>query len=338
MRKPNDTAKRPLSAPGWQAELSGAVRDAGALAQRLGLGRLPAWVDPAFPLLAPEAFIARMKPGDPKDPLLLQVLPRPEEGRPSPPGYSADPVGELGRARHGLVRKYRGRALLIATGACPVHCRYCFRRHFPYGAHIGSKSGGWGRALQAVARDRSVHELILSGGDPLVLPDAKLGALLKQADAIAHLRTVRIHTRMPVILPSRVTDGLLAALRQSSKRLAMALHVNHPQEIDAAVAAALARLAQAGVTLLNQAVLLRGVNDSAGTLADLSHALWQAGVLPYYLHLLDPVAGAAHFEVPAAEGAALVEALRQTLPGYLVPRLVRETPGAPAKQPVPNSK
>ena len=336
MRKPNDTAKQPRIASGWQAELRGAVRDASTLAKRLGLDSLPAWVDPAFPLLAPEAFIARMKPGDPRDPLLLQLLPRPEEGRPSPPGYSADPVGELGSARHGLVRKYRGRALLIATGACPVHCRYCFRRHFPYGAQIGG-GGGWGRALQAVAQDSSIHELILSGGDPLVLPDAKLGALLKRADGITHLRTVRIHTRTPVILPSRVTAGLLAVLRQCSKRLVMALHVNHPQEIDAAVAGALARLAQAGLTLLNQAVLLRGVNDSAETLAELSHALWQAGVLPYYLHLLDKVAGAAHFEVPAAEGAALVEALRQTLPGYLVPRLVRETPGAPAKQPVPSS-
>ncbi|HEX2668548.1 MAG TPA: EF-P beta-lysylation protein EpmB [Gammaproteobacteria bacterium] len=321
----------------WQTEMAEAVRDPAELLALLELD--PRWLEPArraaagFPLRVPRAFLARIAKGDPADPLLRQVLPLGEELA-AAPGYSRDPVGDLPSvAAKGLLHKYQGRVLLITTGACGVHCRYCFRRHFPY-AEENARSGEWKEALDYLAADRSVREVILSGGDPLALNDERLAALERSLSAIPHIRRLRIHTRQPVVLPSRVDEALLGWLKASRLQKVMVLHVNHAREIDAAVKEACARLRGAGVTLLNQTVLLRNVNDSADALEALSEALFEAQVLPYYLNLLDPVEGAAHFDVPEAEALALLDAIRARLPGYLVPKLVREVPGAPAKMPV----
>jgi EF-P beta-lysylation protein EpmB len=288
----------------------------------------------AFRLRVPHSFLARIHPGDPADPLLRQILPVAAELDPAP-GFVLDPVGDA-QALHrpGLLRKYRGRALLLASGACAVHCRYCFRRHFPYGEQGLAKSAH-AEALAALAADPGIEEVILSGGDPLVLPTATLAALLQDLAALPHLKRLRIHSRVPVVAPERLDSDLLDALTATRLRPVVVIHANHPQELEGeAVAAALAGLHQRRLPLLNQSVLLRGVNDCAATLAGLSEALFDHGVLPYYLHLLDRVAGAAHFEVPEAEARALHTELRARLPGYLVPRLVREVAGAPAKVPV----
>ncbi len=321
----------------WQTDMAEAVRDPGELLAFLELD--PRWLEPArraaktFPLRVPRAFLARMQKGDPADPLLRQVLPLGEELAETP-GYVEDPVGDMPSvAARGLLHKYRGRVLLITTGACGVHCRYCFRRHFPY-SEENARSGEWREALDYIAADTSIDEVILSGGDPLALSDERLAGLARAVEAIPHIRRLRLHTRQPVVLPSRVDGALLAWLEASRLQKVVVLHTNHANEIDAAVREACAKLRGAGATLLNQTVLLRGVNDSAEALAALSEALFAAQVLPYYLNLLDPVAGAAHFDVPEPEALALMEALRARLPGYLVPRLVREVPGAPAKMPV----
>lgn len=260
----------------------------------------------------------------------MQVLPVGAE-RDDVAGFTADPVGEQGTLpAPGLVRKYAGRALVLLGGACAVHCRYCFRRAFPYVEH-GATTAGVEAALEAVAGDDSIAEVILSGGDPLLVDDARLGAVVRRLDAIPHVRRLRIHTRLPVVLPSRVTAELAALCDRSRLTTVVVIHANHAAELDAAVAAALGRLAAARCLLLNQAVLLAGVNDSAAALRELSARLLAVGVLPYYLHLLDRVRGAAHFEVPEARAVALHRQLRDTLPGYMVPRLAREAPGEPAK-------
>ena len=318
----------------WQQLLADAVSDPADLLQRLALPNslLPAARRAAalFPLRVPLPYLARMRPNDPADPLLRQVLPLDAECT-RHAGYSTDPLAESAvQPVPGLLKKYHGRALLIATGACAVHCRYCFRRHFPY-ADAHTSGSRLEPALAAIAADRSLGEVILSGGDPLTLSDRRLAALAQRLSAIDHVHTLRIHSRLPVVLPQRVDDNLLAWLRSLPLRKVLVLHSNHPAELDGAVGTALAALASAGVTLLNQAVLLRGVNDDADTLAALSTALHAAGALPYYLHLLDRVQGAAHFDVPQARGEALIADLRRHLPGYLVPRLVRETPGAASK-------
>lgn len=318
----------------WQQALAEACRDPGELLQQLGLdprlADLPASVCRDFPLRVPQSFIARMRPGDPDDPLLRQVLPLASEAR-AVPGYVADPLAERSAARGpGLLQKYHGRALLIVTAACAVHCRYCFRRAFPYQQQRAS-----GRQAQAVLAelraDASIEEIILSGGDPLSLSDARLGWWLTELQRLPQLRRLRIHTRLPVVLPSRVTAELLAMIAACRRPLVIVLHVNHAQELDTATITALRRLRSSGATLLNQAVLLAGVNDSVAALCELSERLFAAGVLPYYLHLLDPVAGAAHFELPLARAQALMGEVAARLPGYLVPRLVREIPGAAAK-------
>jgi len=283
-----------------------------------------------FGLFAPHEFVAKIERGNPNDPLLRQVLPLGEELHEAA-GFSADPVGDLAATRGpGLLHKYRGRVLLIVTGACPVHCRYCFRRHFPYSEGPRSLSG-FAPALEEIAGDNSIEEVIFSGGDPLTVVDARLRALAELLAEIPHVRRLRIHTRMPIMIPQRVTAELRTWL--SGTRLApiVVVHANHPREIDVAVADSLVQLADAGVTLLNQSVLLRGVNDDADTLSALSRRLFDARVLPYYLHQLDRVLGAAHFEVPEEEAGALVAAMRRRLPGYLLPRYVREEAGEPHK-------
>ena len=321
----------------WQRALGDAVGSVGELLELLDLPPelLPAGLAAArdFPLRVPRGFVARMRPRDPADPLLLQVLPAAAE-LVAVPGWTADPLAEAAVATApGMLHKYRGRALLVVTGACAVHCRYCFRRHFPYGEHAG-KAEGWSRAVERIAADPSIEEVILSGGDPLALADSHLAPLVERLAAVPHLRRLRLHTRVPVVLPERVDGELLAWLGGHRLATVVVLHANHARELDGEVAAAVARLRGAGATLLNQAVLLAGVNDSVAALADLSRRLFACGVLPYYLHLLDRVAGAAHFDVAEGEARRLVGELRGELPGYLVPRLVREVPGAPAKLPV----
>ena len=283
-----------------------------------------------FPVFAPRGFIARMRTGDPGDPLLRQVLPLAAE-EVSEPGFTSDPVDEATATRGpGLLQKYAGRVLMVTTGACAVHCRYCFRREFPYQAAPKSLRD-WQPAIDEIAADPSIHEVILSGGDPLTLTDDWLAGLVRRLAQVAHVRRLRIHTRLPIVIPERVCDELLEWLTDSRLTPIVVVHANHPAEIDAAVAAALGRLVESSVPVLNQSVLLRGVNDDANVLAELCERLVDLRVMPYYLHQLDRVAGAAHFEVPEAEGLKIVAELKALLPGYAVPRYVREMPGAASK-------
>ena len=330
-------ARRAARTGDWRAVLARAVTDPAELLRRLDLdpALLPAARSAAraFPLRVPAAWLDRMRPGDPGDPLLRQVLPLGAELAPQPAGYGTDPLREARTApARGLLAKYRGRVLLVLTGACAIHCRYCFRRHFPYAGNAAPGPERWSEALAWIAAHRDVEEVVLSGGDPLMLPDERLAALATALEEVGHVRRLRIHTRLPVVVPERVDEALcgwLGGLRRL--RPVVVIHANHPAELDGAVAGALARLRAGGAVLLNQSVLLRGVNDEAGVLAELSSRLFDCGVLPYYLHLLDPVAGAAHFEVAEGEAIRIWRELQARLPGYLVPRLCRERPGAPAK-------
>jgi L-lysine 2,3-aminomutase len=325
---------RQQAAPDWQHELRHAFHRPAELLAALDLDpALPelrlAEVD-GFPLRVPRGFVARMRPGDPRDPLFLQIWPQAAETA-QVAGYAADPVGDLQRLRGGgVIQKYQGRVLVMATGACAVHCRYCFRRDFPYAEQLAARDH-WREALELIGGDPSIEEVILSGGDPLSLSDEKLAEFAGALDDIPHLRRLRIHSRQPVVLPERVDDRLLAWLGRSRLQKVLVIHANHARELDSAVAAALDRLRTLPVTLLNQSVLLRGVNDSAEALGDLSKRLFECGVLPYYLHLLDRVAGAAHFEVEEKTAQRLMRGLSSRVPGYLVPRLVREQSGEPAK-------
>lgn len=330
---------QPLSPlpPGWQQAWREAVRDPRELLAMLGLEALAARVsDEAaaqFPLRVPRGFIARMHRGDPHDPLLRQVLPLDDELR-TVPGFGLDAVGDAqAKTGPGVIRKYRGRALLVATGSCAVHCRYCFRRHFPYAEETAARDG-WREAVALIRADTGIDEVILSGGDPLSLATPKLAELTAVLAGIPHVRRLRIHSRLPVVLPERVDDALLGWLAALPWPVAVVVHANHANEFDVHVDAALARLRDAGATLLNQAVLLRGVNDSVDALAALGERGFAAGVLPYYLHQLDRVHGVAHYEVPDDEARALHAALAARLSGYLVPRLVREVAGDPGKRPL----
>ena len=323
----------------WRLAWREAVRDPAELLRMLELPGLAARVSASataqFPLRVPRGFVARMRKGDPDDPLLRQVLPLDEEDRPVP-GFVHDAVGDLAAGgAPGVLHKYRGRALLVATGSCAIHCRYCFRRHFPY-AEQTAAAGRWKEALDDLAAHPDVEEVLLSGGDPLSLSTAKLAEFGQGLAALPQVRRLRLHTRLPVVLPERVDAELLAwlAAQARARQLVVVIHANHANELDASVDRALAGLREAGATLLNQAVLLRGVNDSVEALADLSERLFAAGVLPYYLHQLDRVAGTAHFEVAEDRARALHAGLAARLPGYLVPRLVREVAGAPAKTPL----
>lgn len=321
--------------PDWQRELARGYRDPAELLAALGLRPADCGVlaNPAFPFRVPRGFAGRMRAADPADPLLLQVLPRATEAD-VVPGFGSDPVGDLASARApGLLQKYAGRALLVTTGACAIHCRYCFRREYPYG-ELSATGSQLEPALEAIAADDSLEEVILSGGDPLVLAEQRLESILHRLRDVRHVRRIRLHTRVPVVLPERVDGRLLDLLAGLGDRIVVVVHGNHAREIDDAVRTALRRLGAVAGPVLNQSVLLRGVNDSAATLADLSRALWSARVLPYYLHQLDPVAGAAHFAVPDDAALRIVGELTRALPGYLVPKLVREVAGEPAKVPI----
>jgi len=322
--------------PRWQAALAEAVNNPLELSELLELppDALPVSLNAArqFALRVPRSYVARMRKGDPDDPLLRQVLPITAEEQ-TYPGFHGDPVGDLkAMPVPGVLHKYRGRVLLITTGACGIHCRYCFRRHFPYG-EANPTSREWRTALDYINADQTVTEVILSGGDPLSLPDPRLAELAALLGAIPHVKRLRIHSRLPIILPERVDDALLAWLEALPIQKVMVVHANHPHEIEGDTLRALRSLQAHGVTVLNQAVLLHGVNDSAEILASLSESLFATGVLPYYLHLLDKVQGAAHFDVPETRAINLIKTLRNRLPGYLVPRLVREIAGAPTKVP-----
>ena len=320
----------------WRQLWREAVTDARELLDLVGLSQLADELPPAdagFQLRVPRGFVARMRRGDRHDPLLLQVLPQLAE-LDEVPGFVADAVGDLAaREARGVLHKYEGRALLIASGSCAVNCRYCFRRHFPYGEEMAA-ANHWREALEHVRRDPSINELILSGGDPLSLSTAKLEELTRSLLDIPHVIRLRIHSRLPVVLPERIDTAFTQWLATLPLQKVVVLHANHANELDASVDAACARMREAGATLLNQSVLLRGVNDDAAALAALSERLFAAGVLPYYLHPLDRVQGTAHFEVSDARALALVDAVRASLPGYLVPRLVREVGGDPAKRPL----
>ena len=320
---------------GWQQAWRESVRDPRELLRLVGLeaeaDAVPAAAPEAFALRVPRGFVARMRPGDPHDPLLRQVLPLADELR-SVPGFGLDAVGDAAAKKaRGVIHKYEGRALLVATGSCAINCRYCFRRHFPY-AEETAAAGGWADAVAAIADDPGITEVILSGGDPLSLATRKLAELTDRLRDIPHVRRLRIHSRLPVVLPERVDDELLDWLRGLPWPVAVVVHANHAREFDASVDAAMAALRGTGASLLNQAVLLAGVNDSADALAELCERGFEAGVLPYYLHQLDRVAGTAHFEVDDARARALHAALVARLPGYLVPRLVRELPGDTSKR------
>jgi EF-P beta-lysylation protein EpmB len=321
----------------WQHALADAITSPAELCRLLDLDEslIPPGLRAAadFSLRVPRGYVARMRPRDPRDPLLLQVLPLGAELH-DVLGFGADPVGDLAsRAAAGLLHKYAGRALLVTTGACAVHCRYCFRRHFPY-REESTLHQGWESALEHLRADASIGEVILSGGDPLSLSDRRLAQLTDALRAIPHIHRLRIHTRYPIVLPERIDTHLLKWLAELPLQKVVVVHANHAREIVAEVQQACRDLAATGATVLNQSVLLAGVNDSVQALAELSEALIAMQVVPYYLHALDRVRGAAHFAVDDRHALALHTELAARLPGYLVPRLVREVAGASAKTPL----
>ena len=260
-------------------------------------------------------------------------MPRDEELQ-AIPGYTDDPLEEMhSTPLPGLIHKYHGRVLLIVSGGCAINCRYCFRRHFDYSNNTNSRQY-LRDAVDYIASDPNISEVILSGGDPLAAKDSYLSELVSELGTLPQLKRLRIHTRLPIVIPQRITDDCLSWLGNTKLQTIMVIHCNHPNEIDRDVLKALRLLKDAEVTLLNQSVLLRGVNDSAATLSDLSEALFDGGVLPYYLHLLDPVRGSSRFEVAEIDARKLVGMLCKQLPGYLVPKLVKESPKMASKLPV----
>jgi len=326
-----------LQTQDWRRLWRDAVTDPRELLVLVGLANLADGIlprlDTGFALRVPRGFVARMRRGDARDPLLLQVLPQAAELE-NVPGFGLDAVDDLGsRKVRGVLHKYHGRALLIATGSCAVNCRYCFRRHFPY-AEETAAANRWHEAIEHLRADASIEETILSGGDPLSLTTAKLAELTDALASIPHIRRLRIHTRLPIVLPERVDIDFTAWLQGLPWPVAVVLHANHANELDDNVAAACLRLRSAGATLLNQSVLLRGINDDADALSALSVRLFDCGVLPYYLNQLDRVAGTAHFAVDDEHARTLIETMRTRMPGYLVPRLVREIPGRTHKTPL----
>ncbi len=318
----------------WQQQLAKAIKDPAELLKQLGLEKSLTTVNDAilkqFPLRVTQSYINKMQYGDPHDPLLRQVFPLIDESI-QHDDFVLDPVGDnLAITQSGILQKYQGRALLLTTGACAIHCRYCFRRHFPYQAS-NPLASQWQQTMTSLQEDSSLEEVILSGGDPLTLSDGKLSALIQSLDTIPHLKRLRIHTRLPIVLPDRITPELISILTTTRLSVAFVIHANHSHELMDDVAVALAALQHANISLLNQTVLLKGINDTVISLKELSERLFSLGVIPYYLHLLDPVQGATHFDVPDQQGIKLVQQLRTQLSGYLVPRLVREQQGEQSK-------
>jgi len=318
----------------WQIALANVIKDPEELLKQLGLSDKLTAIDgdtlKKFPLRVPQSYINKMRFGDVSDPLLRQVFPLLDESL-NVENFVSDPVGDnLAITAPGILQKYHGRALLVTTGACAIHCRYCFRRHFPYG-ESNPLASQWSQTLATLCEGSTINEVILSGGDPLVLSDSKLASMVADLEKIPHLKRLRIHTRLPVVLPERVDQHLVNWIQQTSLQVIMVIHANHANEIDDEVEQAMRQLREANCQLLNQAVLLKDINDNVITLYDLSERLSELSVQPYYLHLLDPVAGASHFDVSEQDGIKLIAQLRTLLPGYLVPRLVREQQGEASK-------
>lgn len=318
----------------WQQQLAAGFSDIEKLCRYLqlvptdlGISRTAA---AAFPLRVPQGFAARMEKGNPEDPLLLQVLPVEQEMHPYP-GFGTDPVGDLDAVSEtGVLHKYHGRVLFIISGSCAINCRYCFRRHFPY-ADVQLSRKKQRAAVQYIADNPAISEVILSGGEPLLWNDARLGELFQRLASIDHLQRIRIHSRLPIVLPSRITPQLLDCLGQSRQQVILVLHSNHANEISTDVASACKALRERNITLLNQSVLLKNINDSPGKLCLLSEKLFQAGILPYYLHLLDKTAGTGHFLVSETNARNIIREVQNRLPGYLVPKLVKEETGRLSK-------
>ncbi len=318
----------------WAHELRNAIRNPHVLCDELRISRdladSAASVNSNFQILVPRPFLARMEPGNQDDPLLLQVLPQANENI-AREGFTGDPVGDLAATRlPGLLHKYNGRALLIASPTCAVHCRYCFRKEFPY-QETPKGSEAWQPAIEEISADDSISEIILSGGDPLMLVDATLSKIIHSLEAIPHIMRLRIHTRLPIVIPQRVTDRLVNLLKATRLITVMVIHSNHTNELDSMVARQLDIIQATGTLLLNQSVLLRGVNDSLAAQISLSKRLIEIGVLPYYLHQLDRVTGTAHFDTKRQVGLNLIAEMRKQLPGYMVPRYVIEEAGKPHK-------
>ncbi|ATM97489.1 EF-P beta-lysylation protein EpmB [Yersinia frederiksenii] len=321
----------------WLQQLADVITDPDELLRILFLNEHPSLQQGSaarrlFPLRVPRAFVARMQPGNPSDPLLLQVLTAREEFI-AAPGFTDDPLDEQRSVVPGLLHKYRNRALLLVKGGCAVNCRYCFRRHFPYQDNQGNKAN-WQQALDYIRQHPELDEIIFSGGDPLMAKDSELSWLVGELESITHIKRLRIHSRLPVVIPARITPALCQLLGDSRLQVLMVTHINHANEIDSSFRDSMAQLKRAGVTLLNQSVLLRGVNNDADVLATLSNALFDAGILPYYIHVLDKVQGAAHFMVNDDEARQLMKGLLSRVSGYLVPRLAREIGGQPSKTPL----
>lgn len=318
----------------WQQSISHAVKDVKTLLSLVGLEasdlNLQEQAHLSFKTLVPLEFVDRMERKNPNDPLLLQVLPQATETDVIS-GFLKDPLEENQQNPvPGLLHKYPSRVLLTLTGGCAVNCRYCFRRHFPYEKNM--PSAHWEAILHYLQTHPEIDEVILSGGDPLLLKDSMIANYIRSIENIPHVIRLRIHTRLPIVIPSRVTDEMMGWINVSRLQMVMVLHTNHPNEIDQAVVNALTKLRQTKMTMLNQSVLLKSVNDDAQVLADLSKQLFAAGVMPYYLHLLDKVQGAAHFDVPLTRAHAIMQSLKEKLPGFLVPKLAREVSGKLSKQ------
>ncbi|QFI39206.1 EF-P beta-lysylation protein EpmB [Moritella marina ATCC 15381] len=320
----------------WKKDLANAISDPRKLLFILELPETTFQADFAarqlFPMRVPLSFVERMEKGNPKDPLFLQVMPKQQEFI-QKAGFIKDPLDEHESVVPGLLHKYTNRVLFIVRGGCAINCRYCFRRHFPYQDNSNNKHE-WQQAIDYIRSKPEIIEVIFSGGDPLMANDEQLGWLVEQLEQIPHLKRLRIHTRLPVVMPSRVTDEFVNLLKQSSLRCSVVLHINHPNELAAELPDALAKLTNAGISLYNQAVLLADINDNADDLVELHERLFDNRIQPYYLHVLDRVEGASHFEVPEEKAVTLMNKLLLRLPGFLVPKLVREIGGEKSKTPI----
>ncbi len=318
----------------WQSLLADAIRDPNQLIDYLKLPKN--YINKIrqdndnFKLLATKSYLDKIEKGNINDPLLLQILPSKQELNHSK-YYVSDPVGDKeAEISPGVLQKYHGRALIVTTGVCAIHCRYCFRQEFPY-AELNPAKNNWRETIRIIANDTSLHEVILSGGDPLVLSDERLSSLCNQLADIPHIKTIRFHSRLPIVLPERIDNNFLTWFRQLKVNKVLVIHANHANEIDEKVGDKLRLLSCSKCVLLNQSVLLKGVNNNTQVLEELSHVLFKYQALPYYLHLLDKVTGAAHFDVNEAKAIKIIEELRVKLPGYLVPKLVREISGKRSK-------
>ncbi|MCL9783531.1 EF-P beta-lysylation protein EpmB [Vibrio sp. S4M6] len=320
----------------WLSQLANSITDPIKLLKHLELDPTP-WLEGSkaktlFAQRVPMNFVARMEKGNPNDPLLQQVLPIAEEFH-LHPGYSSDPLEEQNNAIPGLLHKYQNRALMIVKGGCAINCRYCFRRHFPYQDNKGSKTV-WQKSLDYISTQKQLNEVILSGGDPLMAKDHELEWLIEGISQIPHIKRLRIHSRLPVVIPARITDKLCELLKSSRLQIVMVTHINHSNEIHSELVAAIDKLRASYVTMLNQGVLLKGVNDNVVAQQALSESLFDAGILPYYLHVLDKVQGAAHFYVSDENAKQIMAGLIENVSGYLVPKLTREIAGRASKTPL----